>query len=279
MPQTEQARQRYLAELQQLGKKGINAAFPNDFEYYFMAFELVNSDDETVDYFAFPILPQNFNETKTEIKNIKKSAGGITVLKTSTFVPRQITMEGDFGRKFKILQGENVSDLFSAISFSLKNGVFSKESLSNIVTTIKSSVFEPGVKTGYGCIKILEAIVDKANGLDNKNNPYRLYFYNHALGNNYLVEPTSISFSQDEQKTQIWSYSLQMTAIARLEDLENFDDLSLLRNLGFDWINKKIQKQFNKVKSNVYSGEVGNKVTGFVENAGQAVSSTVSSIF
>ena len=70
---------------------------------------------------------------------------------------------------------------------------------------------------------MLQAIVSKSVGLDDYGKPYRLYFYNMALGESYLVfiPPSGIQFSQDVTKNMIWNYSLTMTILAPLESVSN----------------------------------------------------------
>ena len=63
-------RQRSL--LTSIGRAGLNALFPNDFEFYMVALELVDSESRTIEYFSFPILPSNIREQSTPITNIKK---------------------------------------------------------------------------------------------------------------------------------------------------------------------------------------------------------------
>lgn len=59
----------------------------------------------------------------------------------------------------------------------------------------------------------------KSNGVDKDGLPFRLYFYNMALGESYLVvvPPTGLVLNQSLQRNMIWEYSLTMTAIAPLE--------------------------------------------------------------
>ncbi len=85
--------------------------------------------------------------------------------------------------------------------------------------SLKSASFDPSVKNGYGCTKILQAIISKSNGVDKDGLPFRLYFYNMALGESYLVvvPPTGLVLNQSLQRNMIWEYSLTMTAIAPLE--------------------------------------------------------------
>jgi hypothetical protein len=76
------------------------------------------------------------------------------------------------------------------------------------------------VKTGFGALKILQAIIDKSDGVDEQGKSFRLYFYNPTLGESYLVVPTKnpLSFNQNEGgNNMIWEYTLNLTIIAPLD--------------------------------------------------------------
>jgi hypothetical protein len=77
--------QQYTTLLTSLGKPTLSALYPNDFELYIVAFELVNSSKQVEDYFLFPVQPFSIAEQNKTIQNIKKTAGGVTVLSTQTF--------------------------------------------------------------------------------------------------------------------------------------------------------------------------------------------------
>lgn len=233
---------------QQVGGAALHHLFPHDIEYYYIALELVNSRGQSVEFFGFPILPSNIQETKPEIKNIKKSGGGVTVLKTSNFIPRDILLQGNFGRQFKFLLGGELID-FAALSFSSQTGNFG----SNVVSGIKQTFqqLDPKIKSGYGCIKILESIINKSQDLDENGESYRLYLYNPVLGNNYLVEVLSSSFSMNENEAnRIPHYNVSLKAIAPLDQITTRDNYenSLLRNLSFDLITKGVNRVGNNLK-------------------------------
>ena len=106
-----------------IGKGALHALYPKDFPNYMVSLELVSSRGITIDYFSWPILPDEIRETDTTITNIRKTMSAVNVQKNPTFNPRQISIKGDFGRNFKILiGGENV--LFAGFGLSLKNGKF-----------------------------------------------------------------------------------------------------------------------------------------------------------
>ena len=190
-----------------IGRAALNAQYPNDFEYYICSLELVDSQDRTVDFFTFPVMPSSIVQTEPQIVNIKKTAGGITSLNTTTFQPVDILLDGNFGRRLRLLIGVNVVD-FAAIRYSTQSGDYGQDAQT------RSPIFNSTIKTGYGCMKILQAIYRKARGVDDQGNPFKLYFYNPAVGDNFLVKPINLQLMQNKQENMIWNYSLSLTAIA-----------------------------------------------------------------
>lgn len=231
-----------LFQLERLGKAVMNMRYPKDFELYLCALELMDQEGNTLRYFVFPVMPSSMEENKPKITNIKKTLAGITVLSTPTFIPTEINLSGNFGRKFRILLGSDYTDFIS--SFKTVDGDITKESFRDGVV----EVFDDRVKTGYGCIKILEEIVEQADQIDEKG-VRRLVFYNLALGNSYLVKPMNLKFSQSEESNMIWNYSLQMKSIAPLESLMTSSELEDQRQrliiTGF--IQKGVDNLVNKL--------------------------------
>ena len=142
------------------------------------------------------------------------------VINSPTFIPRDITLAGTFGRKFRVMLGDSYEELIS--SFKSEGGrVTGKSVLKGIKT-----VFDKRVKTGYGCMKILEEIVNEANKIDPETKKARrLILHNPAIGNSYLVKPVSLKQSMSQETNMIWSYSLSLKAIANLEDIYNDNEL------------------------------------------------------
>jgi hypothetical protein len=199
-----------------LGRSALHHLYPKDFEYYMIALELVNGSGSTIDYLAFPVLPASISKVENRRVNIKKAYKSTLVINSSTFVPQDITIRGNFGRSFKILVGNSV--VLNGLAVSTRSGVYD---LSQTVTgiTTPSRVFSRSIKTGYGVTKILQSIINKSSGSDN-NGPYRLYLYNYALGESYLVVPPSraLSLEQNEaSNNMIWGYSLTLTIVSPLE--------------------------------------------------------------
>lgn len=211
-----------------IGAKAAAALYPNDFEWYMVALELTDSQDNLIDYLTFPIMPDSITKTEPTRTNVKKSLSGITVLTNPSFTPQEINMKGSFGRNFKILL--NTSTPIKGAAFSTTNGkydLFQIKKKASTTLSLKKPGFDVGVKTGYGVMKILKAMANKSVGLGEDGKPLRLYFYNMALGESYLVviPPSGVQFTQDVGKNMIWNYNLTMIAIAPLEAVANKKNL------------------------------------------------------
>ena len=227
-----------------LGKKALSALFPREFEFYMISLELINSKGFTEDYFTFPVTPSSIKENATFMTNIQKTSSGITVLKTDTFVPKNITISGNFGRQFKTMINRNIVSfvgIASTIASSGSSGL-AQNFISQKAGEIVSSVFNREVKTGYGCLKVLESMINKSQLKDPFGFPYRLILYNQALGNNYIVEVLDFSQSQDESTNVIWNYSMSLTAVAPIEFITDLNPISLRNQLSKESILKSINR-------------------------------------
>lgn len=227
--------------MQSLGKAALAAMYPNDFEFYMCALELATSNGDTIDYFTFPVTPSSINKVENKRTSIYNTAGGIVALTSPVFVPQTINIKGSFGRIFKILiQSASIG---TGVAFSLSNGIRTLRQLKKKVASLKTPSFDAGVKTGYGAFKILQSIVAKSNGTDEEGKPFRLYFYNPALGESYLVmiPPEGFSCSQNEQRNMVWDYSLNMVILAPLEDVKNTPkSTSLKKSMSVNAIQKTV---------------------------------------
>ena len=205
-------------ELLQAGRGLLSIKYPNDIEMYLIAFELTDSLGKTEQYFVFPIMPSQLQKVEQNRTNIKKSSSGTTVLMSQAFTPSEISLKGDFGRSFKFLANPKNGEF----SF----GVFSNRSKDSVST--KFPTFDGNVKSGYGCIKILQNMIQLSSKLDSRNKPRRLFMYNMALGESYMlaVNPGGLTISQTMETNMIWNYSLSAQIIANIEDLRTFDSNS-----------------------------------------------------
>ena len=165
----------YNTLLKSLGEATLHSLYPKDFPYYAMSLELVQISEEeekTIDYFVFPVMPNQYSNTLHNLTNIQKTSSGVLSIKTSDFIPRDIKINGDFGVKFKLMIGKNHVHA-AAWRLSTNSGEYGGGNLQ-----IKFKPFDIGVKSGYGALKVLEGIVNKSVELDEKGYPYILYFYN-----------------------------------------------------------------------------------------------------
>ena len=168
----EEANRRYREFIDTAGRETLGALFPTEFEVYMMGLELVDSDGDTVEYFLFPVMPKNISKSEPELTNLKKTAGGISILSTTTFVPETITIGGDFGRSFKVLLGNTLLD-FKALGVDLLKNTKNVTG-GQVLRTLNP--FSKTIKTGYACTKILQGILKKSVTVDDKGQPYRMYF-------------------------------------------------------------------------------------------------------
>lgn len=244
------------------GRASLNAMFPNDFEYYLVALEIVDSVGDTFMYLVFPIMPDEYTESTSRPVSIKKTMAGVTTVDSDTFVPCDITMSGTFGRRLKLLIGN-----FSVFNLSSSN--FSIGSISNDGSMMLSNIINVGmnglssglwnlikpilsdnVKTGYGTLKILETMINMDGALDSYGKPFRLYFYNPAIGNNYLVKIMSFTKKQSIQRNTIWEYTVVMKGVAPLEyiigDRKNAG--KNLKNLGVGFVQRTSNRFLNELR-------------------------------
>jgi hypothetical protein len=233
------------------GKNALNIKYPKEFELYVIALELTDENFNTLKYFVFPINPSSLEENIPQVTNIKKTNSGVSVLKNPTFVPTDITLSGTFGRGFKVLLGDKYEDFVSSFStYSTYEGEITGTKVTN--ASLKDGLkqtFDDRIKTGYGCIKILEEIVKESVKLGKNGEVRKLIFHNPALGNSYFVEAGTLRLFQNEQTNMIWNYSLPLKSIAPLESRytkKQMESIAIQLN-----VTNHIQKRVNALVRNV----------------------------
>lgn len=234
------------------GKEGLHGAFQRDFELYMCALELVSPDGETIDYFSFPVMPKSINKVEAEATSIQYSLGGVTIINRSSFIPKEISVSGDFGRLFKFALFER-DEYYRALRYSIKSGYYSAADITDPNSIItKSQDLPAGIKSGYGCIKVIQSIIDKAKAFDENGRTFRLYFYNQALGESYLVVPgkNPLSFEQSVgSSNMVWQYKMNLTIIADLKNVFVSDKAVRQRALRtYGIINKSINTLGSVIK-------------------------------
>lgn len=195
-----------------VGQQGLAYQYPKEFEYYMCALELCDSNMATEYYFIFPVMPSSITNSIPVPTVTKLTNGGVTVIKNPQFVPRDITLTGNFGRSLKVLLGKGkYQELVS--SFQDTSGGFSAKSILSGL----GNVFDQKTKTGYGCCKILEEIIEQSSKLDANGKQRHLILYNLAFGDSFFVEPSNLTFAQSQESNIVWNYSLPLKAVARID--------------------------------------------------------------
>ena len=217
---------RYLELIGDFGRQLAHTRFPNDIEVYLFALELTTAENKTIDYMLFPINPSSISKLEPKRTNIKATSSGITVLTSAANIPQELVIKGNFGRNFKIMLRPREAKDTTAVAYSTSSGVYDLFQVNTQSSRDSKAEFDVGIKTGYAATRILKAIIAKSNGRDEKNRPFRLYFYNLAFGESYLVTvpPAGIVFSQNEEKNMIWEYTLNLTVIAPIEAVRGGDE-------------------------------------------------------
>lgn len=231
------------------GKWLLTQANPNEFEYYMMALELLDSDLATHSYFVFPIMPSQISYDNVPLTKVTQTAAGVSVLKQDQFNIKKLTLSGSFGRDFKVLMGTEMLNLTNALTTS----------------TVGSALhnFSASIKTGYGCIKYMEAIFKQLQQLDSKGKPHHLILYNLAFNQKFLVELESEQYQQQLDSNMVWNYSITLKAIG---DAEHYlgskikstsalvtQDLSAkAMNAAYKKATKALATSYNKIKSSLF---------------------------
>ena len=186
---------------------------------------------------------------------------GVTVLQNSALPLGEIILRGNFGRGFKNLVGINNDVSAGALAYSMKAGKYDlyslKEGSNNKIP--KAKTFNVAIKTGYGVIKMLQAILSKSVGYDNQGRPFRLFFYNMAFGENYqvVVPPNGMRFYQDISNNMIWNYDLRFTVVAPLDAVVK--DSKKWKRLAASAIQGSIDIVSSEIKNVV--GDLGEKAS------------------
>lgn len=234
-----------------IGKNAMNIKYPKEFELYLCALELTDQNFKTLRYFVFPIMPSSMDEGKPQPVSVLRTLGGITTNESPTFTPTDISISGNFGRKFKILLGTDYVDFVS--SFTAPGGGITGKSFNAGV----KEMFDDRVKSGYGCLKIMEEIIEQSRQIGEDGQLRKLIWHNPALGNSYLVKGQNVRLTMTEQTNMVWGYNLQMKSIAPLESLLTTQELeSVAKRLNITgYIQKKVDTLLNNITALIATNE------------------------
>ena len=196
------------------GLAAAHSFAPDELEYYLCSLELYNADNERKGLLSFSVMPTDIMENRTAIATIVKTQYGVIETFTNGFVPRDISIRGTFGKRFRMVQakkppGKSMVNFFDNVGFVDK--VFDQWLDFNM---FGSEISVPTIHSGYGLTKLLKRMVEASFELDASGRPYILVFTNHALNTSYAVEVLQDSYSMNMDSNMIWQYSLEMKAIA-----------------------------------------------------------------
>lgn len=200
-----------------IGKSALHVQYPQEFELYVAAFELIDAKGQTLKYFIFPIMPSAISEQESGKSTITRTQGGISSLSTTTFSPVDITLSGNFGKKFKILLGTDYVDLVNA--FKTVDGQLTINSAAKGFAS-----FDDRIKTGYGTLQVLNELLQESNVVDTLG-PRTLVFYNLAFGTSYVVKLMSKKIDMNQESNTLHNYYITLKGIAPLNALKTKDNL------------------------------------------------------
>lgn len=184
----------------------MSAIYPIDFEAYQISFELCDSKGKTLDYFSFPVMPSELSVKESIPVKVENTFGGVNSISSNIFVPKDINLSGNFGRQFKMLiRNKLVVPFAHKVTQERDYGVGGQQRKELEVSNM--------LKSGYGCVKVLQSIINRAVEVDKYGECNKLYFYNMAYGESYVVKPIDFRGYQNINNNGIWSYDLSLKAV------------------------------------------------------------------
>lgn len=212
------ARQKRLDYFNNNGQSGLNISFPEEFEYYSVALEVCSVDaqgnEKVISYINFPTMPSSLSKSVEYLSTVKKTGSGVFVMRNTSFKPFQISIQGTFGAKLRYVDTQGYLSAPSSAT------AVTTQQVSVNTTVDQNKLFSQNIKTGYGTLKIVEKMLELAHNSTN-DIPNRLYWYNFAFNDMYLVEPIRFSPRQDRSTNGMWQYSLELQALAKAGDIQS----------------------------------------------------------
>lgn len=211
-----------------VGSAGLHATLPDDFEYYACSFELLNEYLEVLDFMNFPIMPDSISINQQNLVSQKKTGRSYLSQFNDSFVGKNISIKGTFGKKMKILATLNKGK-------KLQTG--------------GSGKFDLKVKTGYGALKLMEKIINRA--YEAEDGVKYLIFNNLAFNQSFIVEVLSFNPTMSLENNMFWNYALEMKSLANANELnfQNGGKGRLIDSLAADLISDTGTEIANDLKN------------------------------
>lgn len=194
-----------LSVAESVGESALHMLAPDNYEYYQCSLELLDVEKNQVGFISFVVMPNNISESRATLQTQIKTNGGIVTTFNDSFAPVNITLQGTFGRRFRIVTG--------IIDPSPKRwngwGNFFNGNMGKALFG-----FETAYKSGYGLTKVLKYILEKSTELDSRGRPYILLYNNYAFNTSYVVDVVNSSFNQSIENNRLWFYEISLKAVA-----------------------------------------------------------------
>lgn len=220
-----------------VGSAALHMIAPDNYEYYMCSLEVIDCNRKQIGFISFIVMPNNISESRTPIQTQTKTKNGLVTLFNDSFNPVIISLQGTFGRKFRIVT--NLTDPSEKKSFF--DGNVGKILGTNIM-----------IKSGYGLSKLLKFILDKSNEVDKDGRPYLLLFNNYAFNTSYVVDVVSYTFNQSIENNMMWYYDFQLKATApgSAVQTKKQSNAQLLKTVASNAIAQGLSNVINDVKRN-----------------------------
>lgn len=194
-----------LSVAESVGESALHMLAPDNYEYYQCSLELLDVEKNQVGFISFVVMPNNISESRPTLQTQTKTNSGIVTTFNDSFAPVNITLQGTFGRRFRIVTG--------IVDPSPKRwngwGNFFNGNMGKALFG-----FETAYKSGYGLTKVLKYILEKSTELDSRGRPYILLYNNYAFNTSYVVDVVNSSFNQSIENNRLWFYEISLKAVA-----------------------------------------------------------------
>ena len=226
-----------------IGESALHMLSPDNYEYYMCSLELIDCQSNQVGFISFVVMPNNISESVSPIQTQVKTKGGLVTMFNDTFAPVNISIQGTFGRRFRLVTGVvNPADKRWSGWGNFFNGNLGKAMFG----------IETAYLSGYGLTKVMKYILERATKLDSNGKPYVLIFNNYAFNTSYVVDVVNSTFNQSTDNNMLWYYDIQLKGIAPGKSVRSVGtrNAQLLKTVASNAIAKSLSNIVKDVKRN-----------------------------